>query len=658
MQDGTNDANQRNFNTFVRSLTRDSLWDYEPKLESDISRCKNLLSRYLSNTVFRSFKSCMEMHRCTYKLCDIRLPDNLRYKREIIRGLASYETSNCVLEFDNTKISYELNLISENEEEIDSEKYELWKTMGLIKEKENQLYNGSELTISLIKVEGNINSVINFNNSNINVSYDEDDSFLKEKNEIKVCILNAENDEETKNNSSVNLIVQNIGFSSNNNDNKTIKAAIKSSKNVEIEFTHDEQINDKNLVIEGPEDSVKQVFSEKHQTYNADINGTLVNYTTNYLISSQITINSGNYFNSENNENIFVVIDGGILTLNPGVELFKDYNSTTNNSLSDQENNSDRRLASMEQETNNTSDEEETNIEEENSEQEEEISVDYGQNSAIVVLGTGKVIINGIKITSSFDNSHGIVAINGGKVIINNSTISTEGENSKGIYALFEGSINATNVIISSSGANSPNIATGNGAGSINAERMKLSTLSFRSPLIDTGDGGVISINNSTGTSNISNIIIIDGNSNTSINNCIFSGVGQGILGYDDAGILIYQKIYDNSKLSYLDIYNSKISIIKDYEPIYLNTPLFLVTNIVVTITLNNTETSLGSGNFLIADVIDDLGGHGGYVTLIVLGKSFEGGITSTKSYVEFQHTEDITQGNYSNIGDVQDIII
>ena len=230
-------------------------------------------------------------------------------------------------------MSYELKSISENEEEIDSEKYELWKEWGLIKEKENELYNESELTISLIKVEGNINSDISFNSSNIQINYDENDSFLKEKSEMQVCILNAENDEETENNLSVNLIVKNIGFSSNNNDNKTIKASIKSSKNVEIEFTHDEKINDKNLVIEGPEGSVKQVLSEKHQTYNADINGTLVNYTTNYLIGSQITINSGNYFNSENNENIFVVIDGGILTLNPGVELFKDYNSTTNNSL-------------------------------------------------------------------------------------------------------------------------------------------------------------------------------------------------------------------------------------------------------------------------------------------------------------------------------------
>ena len=517
------------------------------------------------------------------------------------------------------------------------------------------------MTISLIKVEGNINSAINFNSSDIKINYDEDDSFLKEKNEIQVCILNAENDEKTENISSINLIVEKIAFSSNNNENKTIKASIKSNKNVEIEFTHDEQINDNNLVIESPEGSVKQVLSEKHQTYNVDINGTLVNYTTNYLISSQIKINSGNYFNSESNENIFVVIDGGVLTLNPGVELNKNFNSTTNNLFPDQENNSDRRLAAIiEQETNNdnTSDEEEKNTEEENSEQEEEISVDYGQNSAIVVLGTGKVIINGIKITSSFVNSHGIVAINGGKVIISNSTISTEGDNSKGIYSLYEGSINATNVIISSLGENSPNIATGIGTGSINAEKMKLSTLNFRSPLIDTGDGDIISIKNSTGTTNISNIIIIDGNSNTSINNCIFSGVGQGILGYDDAGILIYQKVYDNNKLSYLDIYNSKISIIKYYDDLYDNAPLFLVTNIHVTITLNNTETSLGSGKFLIAEPIDVLGGHGSSVTLIVLGKSFEGSIISTDSFVDFQHSEDVSQGGYSNNEGVQETII
>ncbi len=108
----------------------------------------------------------------------------------------------------------------------------------------------------------------------------------EKKNEIKVCILKAENDEETKNILSINLIMEKVAFSSNNNDNKTIKASIKSSKNVEIEFTHDEQINDNNLVIESPEGSVKQVLSEKHQTYNVYINETLVNYTTNYLISS------------------------------------------------------------------------------------------------------------------------------------------------------------------------------------------------------------------------------------------------------------------------------------------------------------------------------------------------------------------------------------
>ena len=81
-------------------------------------------------------------------------------------------------------------------------------------------------------------------------------------NELQVYILNSENGEDTENNSSINLIVENTAFSSNNNDNKTIKAVIKSNKNVEMEFTHDEQINDKNLVIEGSQGSVKKFYQK------------------------------------------------------------------------------------------------------------------------------------------------------------------------------------------------------------------------------------------------------------------------------------------------------------------------------------------------------------------------------------------------------------
>ena len=75
-------------------------------------------------------------------------------------------------------------------------------------------------------------------------------------------ILNSENCEDTENNSSINLIVENTAFSSGGNDNKTIKAVIKSNKNVEMEFTHDEQINDKNLGIEGSQGSVKKFYQK------------------------------------------------------------------------------------------------------------------------------------------------------------------------------------------------------------------------------------------------------------------------------------------------------------------------------------------------------------------------------------------------------------
>ena len=83
-------------------------------------------------------------HQYNNRLCKANLPQYLRNIEGIkdVRNLASYEISSSLLEFDNTNISYELNLISENEEEIDFENYELWKTWGLITAKENELYFG------------------------------------------------------------------------------------------------------------------------------------------------------------------------------------------------------------------------------------------------------------------------------------------------------------------------------------------------------------------------------------------------------------------------------------------------------------------------------------------------------------------------------------
>ena len=101
----------------------------------------------------------------------------------------------------------------------------------------------------------------------------------------------------------------------------------------------------------------------------------------------------------------------GVLTLNPDVELNKNYSSNYSSTY--------RRLASMKAEKNNLI-EEEFISEEESRQQEEEISVTINKNSVIGVLGTGKIIIIRIKITSSFYNSQEILVINGGKVIKEN----------------------------------------------------------------------------------------------------------------------------------------------------------------------------------------------------------------------------------------------
>ncbi len=73
----------------------------------------------------------MRFEYYSLSFCAGSLPDYVKNTKKL-RNLASYEISSSLLEIDNTNISYELNLTSENEEENDSEKYELWKTWGLI----------------------------------------------------------------------------------------------------------------------------------------------------------------------------------------------------------------------------------------------------------------------------------------------------------------------------------------------------------------------------------------------------------------------------------------------------------------------------------------------------------------------------------------------
>ena len=72
----------------------------------------------------------MRLKFYSLSFCAGSLPDYVKSTKKL-RNLASYEISSSLLEFDNTNISYELNLISENEEEIDFENYELWKNMGI-----------------------------------------------------------------------------------------------------------------------------------------------------------------------------------------------------------------------------------------------------------------------------------------------------------------------------------------------------------------------------------------------------------------------------------------------------------------------------------------------------------------------------------------------
>ena len=315
---------------------------------------------------------------------------------------------------------------------------------------------------------------------------------------------------------------------------------------------------------------------------------------------------------------MFLVTDGGVLNLN-GVTIIKT-DSTS------------RRLQGGQPAPNNDAD---------------KYSF-YGINSAIVVLGTGKAYLNGVKINTNSYGSNAVVATNGGTVEIKNSVISTTKDSSRGIHATYKGNITADNVTISTKGGSCANIATDRGEGTIVATNMKLSTEGSGSPLIySTGD---ITVSKSSGSSTGAQIVVVEGKNSVKLTNCIFNATGIGNRNnVDKCGVMIYQSMSGDadtgtgtfqSSNSYLTIINSDI---------YNTAPMFFVTNTEANIILSNTTTSFGSGIFLNATGTSEwgtTGSNGGKVTLNLTSSSINGSLYADSSSYVIYNNQNITNSN------------
>lgn len=194
------------------------------------------------------------------------------------------------------------------------------------------------------------------------------------------------------------------------------------------------------------------------------------------------------------------------------------------------------------------------------------------------------------------------------KADIKNVKITTHSDKSRGLDATYNGIINAVNVIINTDGQSCAGLATDRGEGQVHVKNSEINTgvskTSGRgSPLIySTGN---ITLENSKGTSYVSQIACIEGKNSIELSKCDLTGYAEGNRKDGDAyvdlgGIFIYQSMSGDADVgtSLFSADNSKLSISSN-SSVYKDAPMFHVTNTACVIDLKNTELSFGSGTFL-----------------------------------------------------------
>ncbi|MBR6993046.1 MAG: hypothetical protein IKH85_03100 [Methanobrevibacter sp.] len=306
----------------------------------------------------------------------------------------------------------------------------------------------------------------------------------------------------------------------------------------------------------------------------------------------------------------------------------------------------------------------------------------YGINSAVLVNTNGTLDISNVEINTDSKGSNGIFVTNaeasgedsstqggnagsGGQppetidgqgpggseepgqttvsgtteANIKNVKITTHSDKSRGLDATYNGIINAENVVINTDGQSCAALATDRGEGQVHVKNSDINTgvskASGRgSPLIySTGN---ITLENTKGTSYVSQIACIEGKNSIELTDCDLIGYGEGNRqdgdGYVDlGGVFIYQSMSGDADVgtSHFTAKNSKLTIPQE-SSVYGEAPMFHVTNTACVIDLDNTELSFGSGTFIEVSSQNqwgNTGSNGGTAELNTDNEKIEGNV-------------------------------
>lgn len=260
-----------------------------------------------------------------------------------------------------------------------------------------------------------------------------------------------------------------------------------------------------------------------------------IDYTAAYIVDGKnAVIDGGTYSADTNSQNVFLVVNGGTLTIK---------NAVITKILSDDS----------------------------DSESEDGCNF-YGTNSAVAAVGEGsKIIMENCSIYTSCEGANAVFSTNGANINAENLTIITGKDSSRGLDATYGGEINAKTVNITTNGSHCAPLATDRGGGTITVDgNSVLTSYGDGSPCIySTGD---ITVTSASGSASGSQAVVVEGKNSVTLNDCTFESNGNnGVMMYQSASGDASDKD-SSSDSSYLTLSNTTLKNLS-------SGPMFYITN-------------------------------------------------------------------------------
>ncbi len=371
-------------------------------------------------------------------------------------------------------------------------------------------------------------------------------------------------------------------------------------------------LNNQGGEAELAEDTSSQEVSMelKSGSVTTEIGGKKVTYSAAYVVDGiEAKVSAGTFVATEDNQNVFLVINGGKLTIEGDVTIKK----------SGSEGFAGRG---------------------------DEYSF-YGTNSAIAVVGEGSSLAmdgagvdekrdsidDGVRIYTDTAGANAVVATDGSEAVVGHTMIQTSEDNSRGLHATYGGEIVADQMIINTSGGSSAALATDRGSGKVTVINAALSTAGAGSPLIySTGN---ITVTNSAGKATGAQIAVVEGSNSITLDGCQFEANGVGNRNnVDNAGVMIYQSMSGDASEGEgsFTATDSTLTVTAD-SPVYNDMPFFFVTNTTANIDLTNVTAKFAETEKFISAVSTDEWGRSGKNGGVV--KITTSGLTAPNTDVE-----------------------